>query len=320
MPNVSEKKLKLLYIAQMLLEKTDGQHTITLPQMLEELQAKGVPAERKSLYDDLETLRRFGFVIQTRKTRTFEYYLANRPFSTEDLRLLIDAVKQAPNLSQRRVNQLVEKLAKLGSQYQREELLYPTGAPLQEEPAQKEEPPVPPQKEPEPSSPELLRWAMERDVQVSFQTSGWQLSPGGMVRQVEETVTVSPWRLFHQEGTFWLMAYDGEALEFRQYPLGEISQVRLLTQPREGSLPPGEKLTFEFSQEILSQVAARFEGALAVEQLGKGKLRATVKAPVDDRLFTWLFYLGTQVRLTAPKKVAEQFRERAKSLGKFYKS
>ena len=35
MPNVSEKKLKLLYIAQLLLEKTDEDHAVTLPQMLE---------------------------------------------------------------------------------------------------------------------------------------------------------------------------------------------------------------------------------------------------------------------------------------------
>ena len=101
MPNVSEKKLKLLYLAQMLLEKTDGQHAITLPQMLAELESKGIPAERKSLYDDLETLRRFGFAIETRKSRCFEYYLAQRPFSQEDLTQLAQAVRQAPFLTQR---------------------------------------------------------------------------------------------------------------------------------------------------------------------------------------------------------------------------
>ena len=71
MPNVSEKKLKLLYLARLLWERTDGQHAVTLSQMMEELEAKGISAERKSLYDDLETLRRFGFDIRTRKGRTF---------------------------------------------------------------------------------------------------------------------------------------------------------------------------------------------------------------------------------------------------------
>lgn len=44
MPNVSEKKLKLLYIAQILLERTDSEHAVTLPQMMEELEAKGLQA------------------------------------------------------------------------------------------------------------------------------------------------------------------------------------------------------------------------------------------------------------------------------------
>lgn len=54
MPNVSEKKLKLLYIAQLLLEKTDEDHAVTLPQMLEMLEAKGIPARAQ------KPLRRFG--------------------------------------------------------------------------------------------------------------------------------------------------------------------------------------------------------------------------------------------------------------------
>ena len=118
MPNVSEKKLKLLYLARLLWERTDGQHAVTLSQMMEELEAKGISAERKSLYDDLETLRRFGFDIRTRKGRTFEYYLAERPFSEKDLRCLVDAVRSDSELSKRRSGELVKKLVGLGSQYQ----------------------------------------------------------------------------------------------------------------------------------------------------------------------------------------------------------
>ena len=84
MPNVSDRKLKLLYLLQMLWEGTDSQHALTLPQMLEGLEARGIQAERKSLYDDLETLRQFGLPIATRKTRNLEYFLSERPFSQEE--------------------------------------------------------------------------------------------------------------------------------------------------------------------------------------------------------------------------------------------
>ena len=114
MPNVSDRKLKLLYLLQMLWEGTDSQHALTLPQMLEGLEARGIQAERKSLYDDLETLRQFGLPIATRKTRNFEYFLSERPFSQEELALLIDAVCSAGFLSRRRAAQLVKKVAALG--------------------------------------------------------------------------------------------------------------------------------------------------------------------------------------------------------------
>lgn len=320
MPSVSEKKLKLLYIAQMLLEKTDEQHSITLPQMLEELAARGIQAERKSLYDDLETLRHFGFPIETRKTKCFEYYLSEHRFSAADLALLADAVRQAPFLSQRKAAQLIKKISTLGSEFQAEELLQSTGERQEQspEPVSSEETSQLNQL----STEELLNWAMERDVQVIFQTTSWKLASNGALRKGTKTVTVSPWRLSVQEGVPRLLAYDGEEKKMKLFPVAEISQVQLLSQPREGekSLPDQERLILEFSQEIMPQVAARFGEGLILEQLGKGKFRTVVKTPVDLSFFSWLFACGSEVKLVGPKKVAEQFRERAKSLAKAYKS
>ena len=271
MPNVSEKKLKLLYIAQLLLEKTDEDHAVTLPQMLEMLEAKGIPAERKSLYDDLETLRRFGFPIETRKSRTFAYYLSQRTFSPGDVALLAEAVRQAPGLSPRKVSQLLKKLGTLCSQYQAQALLQ--GSPVEEPPTQEETVPEPAAPSPE----ELLRRAIQRGVQVAFQAVTWELSSTGMALRQEEAVTASPWWLYCQDGALWLLATDTATGQARRFPLRQVSQVRLLPQAREGEefLPAVEKFTLEFPQELLPQVASRFDGALALEHLGKARLRAT---------------------------------------------
>ena len=267
MPNVSEKKLKLLYIAQLLLEKTDEDHAVTLPQMLEMLEAKGIRAERKSLYDDLETLRRFGFPIETRKSRTFAYYLSQRTFSPGDVALLAEAVRQAPGLSPRKVSQLLKKLGTLCSQYQAQALL--SGGPAEEPPAQEETVPEPAAPSPE----ELLRRAIQRGVQVVFQAVTWELSSTGMALRQEVAVTASPWWLYCQDGALWLLATDTATGQARRFPLRQVSQVRLLPQAREGEefLPAVEKFTLEFPQELLPQVASRFDGALALEHLGKAR-------------------------------------------------
>ena len=57
MAKSSRQKLKLLYIMKLLMERTDEEHSVTVPEMIEYLASQGISAERKSIYDDIETLR-----------------------------------------------------------------------------------------------------------------------------------------------------------------------------------------------------------------------------------------------------------------------
>lgn len=216
MPNVSEKKRKLLYLLQILLEKTDGEHALTLPQLLDELESRGITAERKSIYDDIETLRSVGVKIETRKSRTFQYYIAERRFSLEDLKLLDEAVRSARFIPDRQAAELSGKLETLCSDHQAAELR--------------------------------------------------RRAPG---------------------------------------PRREIT---------------GEKIVLEFPSIFLESLEKRFGRELFPEPVGKNRMRAVVRTEPDPEFFAWLFYFGTEIRLVAPKKLMEQYRERAKSVAKLYKS
>ena len=44
---LSHQKLKMMYLAKILMEKTDEEHTITVPEMISELAKLGISAERK---------------------------------------------------------------------------------------------------------------------------------------------------------------------------------------------------------------------------------------------------------------------------------
>ena len=64
MPRSSNQKLKLLRIYNYLLEYTDGEHTVTAADIIKELERYGIPAERKSIYSDLEALADMGVDVQ----------------------------------------------------------------------------------------------------------------------------------------------------------------------------------------------------------------------------------------------------------------
>ena len=79
----SNQKLKIVYLIKILTEKTDEQHSITMNEIISELKAYGVNAERKSLYNDIENLRQYGLdIVGEQHDRTYYYYLVSRQFAS----------------------------------------------------------------------------------------------------------------------------------------------------------------------------------------------------------------------------------------------
>ena len=100
------QKGKLLYLAEIFHRETDEAHGLTLAELTERLAAYGVQAERKTLYADMEELRRCGLDIDSWKEgREYRYRLASREFELPELKLLVDAVQASG--SSRRANPAV---------------------------------------------------------------------------------------------------------------------------------------------------------------------------------------------------------------------
>ena len=112
---LSHQKLKLLYLMQILLEKTDEEHTMTVPQMISELAKLGISAERKSIYDDLEYLKLFGLDICSIRTKTHGYFIASRDFELPELKLLVESVQASKFITHKKSMELISKIEKLTS-------------------------------------------------------------------------------------------------------------------------------------------------------------------------------------------------------------
>ena len=56
MPKGKNQKFKLYCLAQIMLEQTDEEHYISMPEIIEALAAYDITADRKSLYQDLRDL------------------------------------------------------------------------------------------------------------------------------------------------------------------------------------------------------------------------------------------------------------------------
>ena len=74
MAKSNEYKLKILYIIKFLMRETDAEHPMSTKTIIEKLQNVGIDAERKSIYDDIAALQRYGFAIEHTRELGGGYY------------------------------------------------------------------------------------------------------------------------------------------------------------------------------------------------------------------------------------------------------
>ena len=90
------QKFKLIYLMKLLWEQTDETHVISMKQIIDNMDSRGIHAERKSIYDDMHVLRTIGWDIRYRRERPSGYYLKNHVFEDADMKILI---VNGPNLN-----------------------------------------------------------------------------------------------------------------------------------------------------------------------------------------------------------------------------
>ena len=118
MAKSSSQKLKILYLMKIFLERTDCEHSLTLAEIIKLLADENISAERKSLYDDINTLRAYGMNIETVRDSSVRYYLESRLFELPELKLLVDAVQASKFITAKKSGELIKKLEKFSSTYE----------------------------------------------------------------------------------------------------------------------------------------------------------------------------------------------------------
>ena len=115
MAKTEGQKLKLLYLKQLLEERSDESHPLNTNEIIEALAAHGIKAERKAIYNDILCLQDFGMDILHKPGRSGGYYLCSREFELPELKLLVDAVQSSRFLTFKKSMQLIAKISRLTS-------------------------------------------------------------------------------------------------------------------------------------------------------------------------------------------------------------
>lgn len=310
------QKSKILYLAQLLYEHSDESHPITTQQMIDHLYAQGIHAERKSIYDDMNTLQDFGLDIISVREKPGGYYLASRRFELAELKLLVDAVQASKFVTTKKSRELIAKLETLTSRSHAGQLHRQIAVIAREK-----------------SSNEQIYYsvdeiynAMAADCMIRFQYCEWSADKTLVPRKGGAYYELSPWMLTWEDENYYLIAYDDTAGILKYYRVDKMLHLSVCTRRRQGAkafealeLSDFTKKTFGMFAGTESPVTLRCNAALAgvmidrfgndvaMRRLPDGQMQLHVKVAVSRQFFGWLAGLGTGVRIISPTAIRDEY-------------
>lgn len=324
----NNQKLKLLYLAKMLLEETDEEHGISMPNIIARLKEVGVAADRKTIYSDMEELRKFGIdVIGAQREKSFLYYVASRDFELPELKLLVDSVQAARFITEKKSNALIRKLEKLAStheakQLQRQVLISGRIKTMNESIYY---------------NVDKIHTAINANSQIRFQYFQWNVNKEQELRHNGKWYHVSPWYLIWDDEYYYLVAYDGGDKILKHYRLDKMLRIALTNKEREGKellsssdvaayskslfgMFGGEKVavTLEAENQFAGILIDRFGKEILISKVDDGHFRTVVSVVPSKHFISWIMSFGNGIRIVAPDSVLESVRQLLASLEKTY--
>ena len=326
MPKSDGQKRKLLLLERIFAEQTDEEHAISLEQITEMLEQKGISANRKTLYQDFEELRMMGIDIgMYKQSRTTVYQQQSRKFDLAELRMLVDAVQSAKFLSDSKSKDLIKKLESLASVYQKKELHHSVTMAGR----------VKTMNESVIRNVDWLQEAMTKNRQISFRYYQWNMEKALEEKHKDKVYRVSPWMLLVSQDNYYLVAYNPEVHEIRHFRVDKMKRIKMEEEEREGreefdqvETPTYATAVFGMFSGKVRQVAVegpaekvhvlidQFGKDIPIAKAGGNRFRATVSVVPNHLFLNWL--TAVDMKVVWPEDVVEEMRQIVRGLNKDY--
>lgn len=328
MPKGTNNKFKLYRLAQIMLEKTDEEHYITMPEIMAALNEYEITADRKTIYADLKDLEQLGIEIEGEPVgNRYHYHVISRSFELPELKLLVDAIQSSKFITERKTNALIKKLETLVSRYDATKLqrqVYVTGR-------------IKTMNESIYYTVDAIHSAISENRKIRFQYYQWNVKKEMELRHNGAFYHISPWGLSWDDENYYMVGYDSDAQIIKHYRVDKMLHIKMSDEVREGKshfkkldMADYTKKSFGMFGGKEQTVKLLVENGLAgviIDRFGKD----IMMIPVDDSHFSvnvdvrvsgpffgWIMSLGEGVKIVGPDAVVEQLKKEIERLTKQY--
>lgn len=318
MPHVGGQKYKIINEYQILMNESDEHHQINAIEMTRRLEARGIPAERKTVYKDMATLMEAGVdVVKGDKG----YYIGSRVFELAELKLLVDAVGASKFISQKKTKELVEKITTLASMDEATQLTRQVVVPEKRSMGN----------EKIFYSIDVIYQCLDNNKKMSFKYQDWTLTKEMKPRHGGKIYVVSPAFLLRNDENYYLVAYDDDSQQIRHYRVDKIISAEMLEEERSGdkqrsALNPHEYakqhismfagdervVTIRFDKRLIGVVLDKFGADIDIRAEGEDLVRARISVAVSPQLYGWLTGIGATICF--PEEEERKFKDYIKAI------
>ncbi len=319
----TNQKFKFTYLMQIMQEKTDDDHGLTINQILEELERYDVTAERKSIYEDFRDMtEKFGVeIIKEQVGRETFYHVGARQFELAEVKLLIDAIQSSKFISERKSRELIKKIKGFVSEYQANQLqrqIFVQGR-------------IKTMNESIYYSVDEIHNAIAHNRKIKFKYFHWQPDKSQYILHGGDYFKVSPWALTWDDEYYYLVAFDDYDKKCKHYRVDKMIKPQMIDERREGEeefrdldMAVYSKATFGMYGGEKKRVKIYFHNKMSgvfIDRFGKD----VTFIPVDEKhsefnvdvfispqFYGWIFGLGKDVKVIGPQEVVDEMKEQAK--------
>ena len=328
MPRVFNQKIKILYLMRVFLERTDEEHPMSVKELIIYLNSLGISAERKTVYDDIETLRNFGMDILNRREQPAGFYVASRKFELPELKLLVDAVQSSRFITSGKSRQLIGKLESLASVHEARQLRRQVFVQNR----------VRTMNESVYYSIDEIQRALTEDRQISFQYCEWTVEKELRLKKNGERYRVSPWGLVWQNENYYLVACDEKCGRVKHYRVDKMAEIVVTGLPREGEdrypdfdvaaygqkhfgMYSGEEasVTLRCRSHMAGVVWDRFGQDVILVPEDEDHFTVTLPLVLSPQFFGWVAGFGTGVVVSGPPEVRAEMKKTLDQLQELYR-
>ena len=320
------RKVKLLKLLELLRQNTDEDHPMSTAQIAATLSQMGITFDRRTISQDIITLNELGYeIMSVMKGHDKCYYIEDRSFSIPELKILIDAVHASSFITEKKSEELINKIAALAGTHRAEVLkrnmvCFNTRKHSNERIFY---------------NVDDLEDAILRQKKVLFRYFDLNEKGERVYRRDGHRYVVEPVALVFNEDNYYLTCYSSRHDSTSNYRIDRMDSVQVLDDPccekaialrnqvaeyteQAFKMFGGqtEDIVLEFDRTLIGVVYDRFGEATQMMNTSDTKCIASVKVQISPVFWGWLFQFAGQMDIISPASLQREYQARALSIAR----